>query len=75
MNRPQDIISLADKKKISKPLYSNNSISLWEFNEKSHFICAEFHTKANALDQHSTEGLMQAHDLCSKNPINLLSLW
>ena len=67
MSRPQGIISLADKKKISKPLYSNDSISLWEFTEQSHFICAEFHTKANALDQNSTEGLMQAHDLCDKN--------
>ena len=67
MNRPQGIISLADKKKISKPLYSNDSISLWEFNEYSHFICVEFHTKANALDQNSAEGLMQAHDLCDKN--------
>ena len=67
MNRPQGIISLADKKKISQPLYSNNSISLWEFTEKSHFICAEFHTKANVLDQNSTEGLMRAHDLCDKN--------
>ena len=64
MSRPQGIISLADKKKISKPLYSNDSISLWEFTEQSHFICAEFHTKANALDQHSTEGLLRAYDLC-----------
>ena len=67
MSRPQGIISLADKKKISKPLYSNDSISLWEFTEQSHFICVEFHTKANALDQNSTEGLMRAHDLCDKN--------
>ena len=64
IKRPDGIISLADKKKISKPLYSNNSISLWEFNEKSHFICAEFHTKANALDQRSAEGLLRAYDLC-----------
>ena len=64
MTRSDGVISLADKKKISEPLYSNNSISLWEFHEKSHFICAEFHTKANALDQHSAEGLLRAHDLC-----------
>ena len=65
--RQDGIISLADKKKISKPLYSNDSISLWEFNEQSHFICAEFHTKANALDQRSAEGLLRAHDLCQNN--------
>jgi len=67
ITRPDGIISLADKKKISKPLYSNDSISLWEFSEKSHFICAEFHTKANALDQHSAEGLLRAHDFCENN--------
>ena len=67
ITRPEGIISLADKKKISEPLYSNDSISLWEFNEQSHFICAEFHTKANALDQHSTEGLLRAYDLCENN--------
>jgi len=66
MARSEGIISLADKKKISKPLYSNDSISLWEFNEQSHFICAEFHTKANALDQNSSEGLMKAYDFCEK---------
>ena len=64
MKRSKDIISLADKKKITKPLYSNDSISLWEFNERSHFICAEFHTKANALDQFSADGLMKAHEIC-----------
>jgi len=67
VTRPDGVISLADKKKVSKPLYSNDSISLWEFNEQSHFICAEFHTKANALDQGSAEGLLRAHDLCEKN--------
>ena len=67
MTRADGIISLADKKKTSAPLYSNDSISLWEFNEQSHFICAEFHTKANALDQDSAEGLLRAHDLCKKN--------
>ena len=67
VTRQDGIISLADKKKISKPLYSNDSISLWEFDEQSHFICAEFHTKANALDQHSAEGLLRAHDLCKNN--------
>jgi len=67
VKRPENTISLADKKKISKPLFSNSSISLWEFNEKSHFICAEFHTKANALDQHSAEGLLRAHDICENN--------
>ena len=67
MARPDGIISLSDKKKISKPLYSNDSISLWEFNEQSHFICAEFHTKANALDQNSAEGLLRAYDLCENN--------
>ena len=64
MDRPAGIISLADKKKFSKPLYSNDSISLWEFNEQSHFICAEFHTKANALDQNSADGLLRACDIC-----------
>ena len=67
ITRPDGIISLADKKKMSKPLYSNHAISLWEFNEKSHFICAEFHTKANALDKHSAEGLLRAHDLCENH--------
>ena len=67
VTRIDGIISLADKKKISKPLYSNDSISLWEFNEQSHFICAEFHTKANALDQNSAEGLLRAYDLCENN--------
>ena len=67
IKRPDGVISLADKKKISSPLFSNDSISLWEFSEQSHFICAEFHTKANALDQLSAEGLMRAHDLCEKN--------
>jgi 3-hydroxyacyl-CoA dehydrogenase len=67
MTRSNGIVSLIDKKKVSKPLYSNSSISLWEFNEQSHFICAEFHTKANALDQGSAEGLLRAHDLCEKN--------
>ena len=67
ITRPDGIISLADKKKMSKPLYSNHAISLWEFNEKSHFICAEFHTKANALDKHSAEGLLRAYDLCENH--------
>ena len=67
VKRSDGIISLADKKKIAQPLYSNESISLWEFNEKSHFICAEFHTKANALDQFSAEGLMKAVDMCENN--------
>ena len=40
---------------------------MWEFNEQSHFICAEFHTKANALDQNSAEGLLRAYDLCENN--------
>ena len=64
ITRPEGIISLSDKKKMSSPLYSNDSISLWEFNEQSHFICAEFHTKANALDQNTAEGLFRAYDLC-----------
>ena len=63
MKRAEGIISLADKKKMSSPLFSNKSISLWEFNEQSHFICAEFHTKASALDQNSAEGLLRAYDL------------
>ena len=67
IKRPNGVISLADKKKTSTPLFSNDSISLWEFSDQSHFICAEFHTKANALDQLSAEGLMRAHDLCEKN--------
>jgi len=67
VKRPERQIRFADKKKISKPLFSNKSISLWEFNEQSHFICAEFHTKANALDQHSAEGLLRAHDLCDSH--------
>ena len=67
ITRPDGIVSLADKKKISKPLYSNDSISLWEFNEQSHFICVEFHTKANALDQKSADGLLRAYDLCENN--------
>ena len=67
IKRPNGIVSLADKKKMSKPLYSNDSISLWEFNEQSHFICAEFHTKANALDQNSADGLLRAYDLCKNN--------
>ena len=67
LTRPDGVISLADKKKISQPLYSNDSISLWEFNEQSHFLCAEFHTKANALDQNSAEGLLRAYELCEKN--------
>jgi 3-hydroxyacyl-CoA dehydrogenase len=67
ITRSDGIISLADKKKMSEPLYSNDSISLWEFNEQSHFICAEFHTKANALDKHSTEGLLRAYDLCENH--------
>jgi 3-hydroxyacyl-CoA dehydrogenase len=64
IKRSEGIISLADKKKVDPPLYSNESISLWEFKEQSHFICAEFHTKANALDQLSAEGLMIAHEIC-----------
>ena len=67
MSRPKGILSLADKKKVSKPLYHNDSISLWEFNDKSHFVCAEFHTKANALDQKCVEGLLRAHDICKDN--------
>ena len=67
IKRPEGIISLSDKKKTTKPLYSNNSISLWEFSEQSHFICAEFHTKANALDQKSAEGLLRAYELCQNN--------
>ena len=67
ITRPDGVINLADKKKMSSPLYSNESISLWEFNEQSHFICAEFHTKANALDQLSVEGLLRAYDLCENN--------
>ena len=67
IKRPKGVISLADKKKFSQPLYSNESISLWEFEEQSHFICVEFHTKANALDHLSAQGLMRAHEMCFNN--------
>ena len=65
MQRPNGVISLSDIKKSSKPIYNNLSASIWEVSGKSRFICVEFHTKANALDELTNECLMKAHDLCS----------
>jgi len=63
LNRPQGIISLSDIKKSSNPIYSNSSASIWEINNKTKFLCVEFHTKANALDGLTNDCLMKAYEL------------
>ena len=57
--------SLSDIKKASKPIYTNASASIWEMSGKSKFVCVEFHTKANALDELTNDCLMKAYDLCN----------
>jgi len=63
LKRPQGIISLSDIKKSSNPIYSNSSASIWEINNKTKFLCVEFHTKANALDGLTNDCLMKAYEL------------
>ena len=66
MQRPVGVISLSDIKKSTSPLYTNSSASIWEIQGKSRFICVEFHTKANALDDQTNESLLKACDLCDE---------
>ena len=65
MQRPQGVISLSDIKKTTSPLYTNSSASIWEIQGKSRFICVEFHTKANALDDLTNNCFLKAYDLCN----------
>ena len=67
IKRPIGIISLSDIKKSTKPIFSNASASIWEICGKSRFVCVEFHTKANVLDNLTIDSLLKAYDLCNKN--------
>ena len=53
---PKNTYRLCDIKRISKPVFSNESASTWEIqHNKKNILCVEFHTKANALDGYAID--------------------
>ncbi|MDD9911464.1 MAG: 3-hydroxyacyl-CoA dehydrogenase NAD-binding domain-containing protein [Alphaproteobacteria bacterium] len=48
VKRPKGVLLLQDIKRASKPIYRNNSASVWDIGNK--VACLEFHSKMNSLN-------------------------
>lgn len=61
IKRPEGVLLLSDIKRASKPVAKNISASLWDIGDG--VLCAEFHSKMNALDFFSMRMINKACDI------------
>lgn len=65
LKRADGVILLADIKRVSKPLASNESASLWDIGDQ--VTCLEFHSKMNAIDQNTFDMIQKAIEITNQN--------
>ncbi len=65
LERLKGVLLLADIKRHSKPLLTNDSASLWDVGDN--IACLEFHSKMNTLDTNSLGLIQQSVDLIKKS--------
>jgi len=64
VQRPEGVLLLADVKRLGEPLAHNAAASLWDLGDG--VLCAEFHTKMNAMDPDILALLRKAVDIVSR---------
>ncbi|MDE0953727.1 MAG: 3-hydroxyacyl-CoA dehydrogenase/enoyl-CoA hydratase family protein [Candidatus Poseidoniales archaeon] len=61
IDRPEEILTVADLKRRGKPLKRNGSASIWDMGDQ--VLLVEYHTKMNAMDPMNMEMLLNAVDM------------